>query len=89
MTEGFTLTGGGLAYLAEASSKITNKFISITMDKLEKLSIDDEEYVQARRKIVIDALNDIKRELMQEIVGDIEPEINYGRPYLKPEEVAE
>lgn len=86
MSEGFMVTGGGLQYLAIVSTATTNKYISITMDKLENLETFDPKYEEKRRKIVIDGLNDLRRSLMQEIVGDIEPERNFdnGRPYSQP-----
>jgi hypothetical protein len=51
--------------------KKKNKFVALTLQAVEELDLEDEEF-KAIRKYILDGFGDFTRSLMRALLGDIE-----------------
>jgi len=69
--EGIVIQGLDLVDIMRVVDKKKNKFIALTLQGLEELTLKPEEY-KVIRKLVLDGFGDYTRSMMRALLGDIE-----------------
>jgi len=69
--EGVVITGLDVIDIMRVADKKKNKFIALTLQAIEELGLEKEEF-EIIRKLVLDGFGDYSRSLMRALLGDIE-----------------